>query len=215
MKHKQKHQEYQELEAMIINNMPNKLSVNPKPFIINDYLRKAQKKGFKKPFGQKAQAYFKDKTQIINIGDGEYIIYKQPQIIKNRPTFQMTTVKEFKTPRGIHFKIHTVGYEKVNITTVFSSHFLERLQERHQIKSREEAIIKTINIKDTYTNMQVIEHKDQIIETSLELYLKEGMGLGKAFVHNSTVIKYIQTFVNLDMLFPNQKQRHAHHFHAQ
>jgi len=218
MNHKtqQKHQEYQELEAMIINNMPHNISVNPEPFIINDYLRKAQNKGFTKPFGAKAKAYFKDKPQIINIGDGEYIIYTNPKLIRNRPLFQMTTVKEFKTPRGIHFKVHAEEHEELSITTVFSSHFLERLQERHdnQIKSREEAILKTLNIafKDTYNNMQIIETEDEIIETSLELYLKEGLGLGKAFVHNGNVIKYIQTFVNLDMLFPSQKQRHAHHF---
>jgi hypothetical protein len=98
------------------------------------------------------------------------------------------------------------------------SHFIDRFQARllevNKIqKSREEAIAIVFDLmtKESYMH-RLMGHNDKIvIDTALELYLQEGMGLGKTFprLGGGGVINYLRTFIPLDMMHRDQLERHA------
>jgi hypothetical protein len=199
--------EYQELWDMLQKCIPAKSYLSPDMFVLNDYIRKTEKKGYTKPFGAKALAQFKDKIQVVNIGDGEYIIYKNTAVTKQGKTaFEVLMVQEFKTPRGKHYMV-----ENRDRVYIFTSHFLDRLQERQsKTNTREQALADFVELmtKEGYHKIQLIEHPQEQVEIPAEFYLQEGMGLGRGFIIDDKMVLYMQTFVTLDMLYPNQKQRH-------
>lgn len=213
---RERYKEYLELNYMINECLPT-FSYDYDYYLnqaLDDYSTLAHKKGYTKIFGAKATQYFKEKVLVKRLSNSEIVVYKNPTKYRTSYGALIILVKEFKTPRGLHFLITN---EDNDDDMVFSSHFIDRFQARllevnKLKKSREEAIALIFDLmtKQSYMH-RVMGHNDKIvIDTSLELYVEEGMGLGKTFGKpDGGVINYLRTFIPLDMMYRDQLERHA------
>jgi hypothetical protein len=121
-------------------------------------------------------------------------------------------VIEFKTIRGTHYLVKN---NQEGDDLVFSSHFLDRFQSRMNcnVLSREESICGVFDLisKGSYVHRLIGHNEKIIIDISLEVYLEEGMILGKSFQKKEDrgQINYLRTYVPLDMMYRDQLERHA------
>jgi hypothetical protein len=213
---RERFREYLELNYMLKECLPPLLF--DYPYYLNqaldDYSILAIKKGYSKIFGAKATQYFKNKVLVKRLPNSEIIVYKNPTRERSSYGALIIMIKEFKTPRGLHFRITN---EESPDDMVFSSHFIDRFQARllevNKIqKTREEAIAVIFDLMTRQSYMhRLMGHNDKVvIDTSLELYMEEGMGLGKTFgKSDGGVINYLRTFIPLDMMHRDQLERHA------
>jgi hypothetical protein len=213
---KERYKEYLELNYMIQECTPPALYAHDYylKLALDDYSDRATKKGYKKIFGAKATHFFRDKVLVKRLSDTEIILYKNATKYRSQFGALIIMVKEFKTPRGIHFIVTNEGSED---DLVFSSHFIDRFQARllevNKVKkSREEAIalVSDLMTKECYKH-QIMGHNEKIvIDASLELYLEVGMAIGKTFPKKrGGTIDYLRTFIPLDMMHRDQLERHA------
>lgn len=223
-KQKKVFKEYLNLGEMLDESI-SKIDMNDNNFgitAINHYESSARFKGFKKPYGAKARSLFKNKYWLLNL-DKDYLIFKSPTLFKKGVNIVWGVLKEFKTPRGLHYIFYNEGgrFQKV-----YSSHFLDRyIERRGKQRNREQSIIdlyrsldddhyyyriaNSLNFDFDFSDIQ--KNKNLSYHNiSCELYLQDGMGIGRTYLTKESKVRdYIQTYVSLDMMRRDQLERHA------
>lgn len=209
-----KKSEYQELGEMLekaINRLP--YSRMSSEMVLNDFIMKSEKKGFTKPFGAKSKAFFKDKVLTIKVSDKDYCFYKMPEFSRAGYGIFFIQLKEVPTERGLHY---VVIQKPTQHEVFFSSHFIDRYKERMNLKMGRMDVV-AFMIKDILRtgilNEKEIKRNGSLLDHKIEMYLEQGMGMGRRWeMPNGWTRDYIQTYVNLDMMFPDQLERHAEAF---
>jgi len=180
--------------------------------ILHDYVERTKRQGFTKPFGAKANLFFSSRTLYIKLSDREYVLYPIPRRDRTGYSIRYAILREFKTERGLHYVFY-MGKGGSGGEVVFSSHFVDRYKERVGLKTtRMETLANLFKMiaSSHYIYSEPIFSGENIKDYPIEIYLEQGMGVGRRYPMGEDIYRdYIQTFINLDMMFRDQLERHA------